>query len=124
MRRITTIIAFLFMVGQLGAQNINQSVQVTNEYETKFADFQKQGLAMDVPDSLYDFDYNFDYSVFETPYKGSYEFTPYRIVVKPDPMPYDGRKFYLRAGAGYALHPVLDMVYTPVAGEAQHIQYG
>ena len=33
------------------AQNINQSVQVTNEYETKFADFQKLGVDSQVPDS-------------------------------------------------------------------------
>lgn len=117
MRKVITIIALLVSAGHLGAQNINQSIQVTNEYETKFADFQKQGLEMNVPDSLYEFDYDFDYSVFETPYKGSYEFSPYRIVVKPDPIPYDGKKFYLRAGAGYTLHPLLDLVYTPVSGE-------
>lgn len=118
MRRIAILIAVLSVAGQLSAQNINQSVQVTNEYETKFADFQKQGVAMSVPDSLYSFDYNFDYSVFETPYKGSYEFSPYRIKITPDPLPYDGRKFYMRAGAGYSMHPELDIVFTPVAGNS------
>ena len=66
-----------------GAQNINQSVQVTNEYLTRFADFQKQGEELQVPDSLLRFDYNFDYSVFDTPYRGSYEFSPYRIDATP-----------------------------------------
>lgn len=114
MRRFAITAALICVAGQLFAQNINQSVQVTNEYETKFADFQKQGVEMTVPDSLYVFDYNFDYSVFETPYKGSYEFSPYMIKMTPEPMPYDGRKLYLRAGAGYSFHPVLDFVYTPL----------
>src|SRR5574344_1687750 len=88
------ISAALALCPQLLAQNINQSVQVTNEYETKFADFQKQGLNLSVPDSINHFDYSFDYSVFDTPY--------------------DGHTFYLRAGAGYTLHPVLELIYSPV----------
>ena len=114
MRRFAITAALVCLVGQLSAQNINQSVQVTNEYETKFADFQKQGMEMSVPDSLYEFDYDFDYSVFETPYKGSYEFSPYMIKMTPEARAYDGKKLYLRAGAGYSLHPVLDFVYTPL----------
>lgn len=114
MRKLAIISAALMLSGYLGAQNINQTVQVTNEYETKFADFQKQGVEMAVPDSLYEFDYDFDYSVFETPYKGSYEFTPYRVQFTPQARSYDGRKFYLKAGAGYSFHPELDLVYTPV----------
>src|SRR5574344_3867 len=108
------ISAALALCPQLLAQNINQSVQVTNEYETKFADFQKQGLNLSVPDSINHFDYSFDYSVFDTPYKGSYEFTPYLIKMNPSASPYDGHTFYLRAGAGYTLHPVLELIYSPV----------
>lgn len=96
------------------AQNINQSVQVTNEYETKFADFRKLEVKSELPDSLYDFDYSFDYSVFDSPYRGSYEFTPYEIRITPDPMAYDGSRFLLRAGAGYTLRPVLDLYWTAV----------
>ena len=109
--RINLAIALMALCAPLSAQNINQSVQVTNDYVTRFADFQKQGPAMVVPDSLYRFDYNFDYSVFETPYKGSYEFSPYRISVKPEARLYDGSKFYLRAGAGYTLHPQFELAW-------------
>ena len=97
------------------SQGIDQSVEVTNEYETRFSDFQKKGVTESVPDSLYRFDYNFDYSVFDSPYKGAYDFTPYEIKLTPDPVPYDGRILYARAGAGYSLHPVLDIAYTPLA---------
>lgn len=104
----------LTLCAALSAQNINQSVQVTNDYVTRFADFQKQGGALQVPDSLYRFDYDFDYSVFETPYRGSYEFTPYRIRVTPDPRPLDAASLYLRAGAGVAFRPQLLLAWQPV----------
>ena len=107
MKKTIIALATLALCASLSAQNINQSVQVTNDYVGRFADFQKQGSALQVPDSLYRFDYHFDYSVFETPYKGSYEFTPYEIQVTPEARLYDGRQLYLRAGAGYTLHPQL-----------------
>ena len=106
-----TLVALVALGAPLAAQNINQSVQVTNDYITRFADFQKLGPSLQVPDSLYRFDYDFDYSVFETPYKGSYEFSPYRIEVKPEARLYDGSKLYLRAGAGYSLHPQLEFAW-------------
>lgn len=114
MKRIIMSAALMALGLALAAQNINQSVQVDNDYQTSFADFQKSGPDIMVPDSLYSFDYSFDYSVFESPYRGSYEFTPYEIKVTPDVMGYDGGKFFLRAGAGYSMHPELDLVFNPV----------
>ena len=108
------ISAALLAATPLAAQGIRKSVEVTNEYETRFADFQKTGPSLSVPDSLYNFDYSFDYSVFDSPYRGAYEFTPYEVKITPDPIAYDGRTLALRAGAGYSLHPVLDVAYTPI----------
>ncbi len=112
---MSLVSAALLPAFPLAAQGIRQSVEVTNEYETRFADFQKKGPSPSVPDSLYSFDYSFDYSVFDSPYKGAYEFTPYEIRLTPDPLSYDGRLLHLRAGAGFTLHPLLEAVYTPVA---------
>lgn len=114
MKKTLSAIASLALCTALSAQNINQSVQVTNDYVTRFADFQKLGGGLQVPDSLYRFDYDFDYSVFETPYKGSYEFSPYRIRVTPEPRPLDAGRLYLRAGAGYVLRPQFDLVWQAV----------
>ncbi len=111
MKRINLAIAVMALCAPLSAQNINQSVQVTNEYASRFSDFQKTGPSLQVPDSLYRFDYSFDYSVFETPYKGSYEFSPYRISVTPEARLYDGSKFFLRLGAGYTIHPQFEMAW-------------
>ena len=118
MRKIfLTAAAALALLAPLSAQNINQSVQVTNDYVTRFADFQKLGASMQIPDTLYRFDYNFDYSVFETPYKGSYEFSPYQILVTPEKRNYDGSDFYLRAGAGYTIHPQLELAWQALRRE-------
>ena len=111
MRKSIHALAALVLCAPLFAQNINQTVQVTNDYVTRFADFQKQGGTLSVPDSLYRFDYHFDYSVFDTPYKGSYEFSPYRVRVTPQARLYDGSKFFLRAGAGYSFHPQFEMAW-------------
>lgn len=111
MKRINLAIAVMALCAPLSAQNINQSVQVTNDYVSRFADYQKTGPSLQVPDSLYRFDYAFDYSVFETPYKGSYEFSPYRISVTPEARLYDGSKFFLRLGAGYTIHPQFEMAW-------------
>lgn len=111
MKKINLAIAMMALCAPLSAQNINQSVQVTNDYVTRFADFQKQGPVLFVPDSLYRFDYSFDYSVFETPYKGSYEFSPYQIKVRPEMRLYDGNKLFVRAGAGYSLHPQFELAW-------------
>ena len=92
MKRISTALALLALCAPLGAQNINQTVEVTNDYRTRFADFQKQGPAMTVPDS----------------YKGSYEFSPYRIELTPEARQREAGRLYLRAGAGYTLHPQLE----------------
>lgn len=98
-----------------GAQNFNPKVEVTNTYEGKVMDVRKQDVPMNVPDSLLQFEYNVVYSVFDNPYKGSYEFKPYVIQMKPDSKPSDEKKLYLRAGAGYTLHPELDFVFTPAS---------
>ncbi len=114
---ISASAALLLGAVSLSAQGIDQNVEVTNEYETRFSDFQKRGPEGTVPDSVYRFDYSFDYSVFDSPYKGAYDFTPYEIKLTPEPVPYDGRLLYMRAGAGYSLHPVLELSYSPLSGE-------
>ena len=113
MRRYITITAGLLLAAAASAQNLNPTVQVTNVYEGKLMEVEKQTVPMALPDSLMQFDWNFNYSVFDNPYKGAYEFNPYFIEVKPDPVPYDGHKLYLRAGAGYSFHPELQAVWSP-----------
>ena len=105
---------FLVASGLASAQNLDPTVEVRRTYEGKLLEAHKPQLSMSVPDSLTRFDLDFDYSVFETPYKGSYEFNPYRLSMTPVQSVRRPGKFYLRAGAGYELHPEFDLVWSPV----------
>jgi hypothetical protein len=98
-------------------QNLNPTVEVTNAYEGGASSIAKPARTMAVPDSVTRFNLDFDYSVFEKPYQGAYEFTPYYVQLKPTPKPSTTEKFYLRAGAGFTLHPELDLVWTPLQKE-------
>ena len=98
-------------------QNLNPTVEVTNAYEGGASSISKPAQQMAVPDSVTRFNLDFDYSVFEKPFKGAYEFRPYYVQLKPEPKVSTEEKFYLRAGAGFTLHPELDLVWSPVRKE-------
>lgn len=115
--KMTLVFFTLALAATVRAQSINQSVEVNNDFESVMREVRKLGVDMSVPDSLLSFDYNFDYSVFDSPYKGAYEFSPYTIQITPEASRYDGRKLFLRAGAGFFLHPELNAVYAPGMGK-------
>lgn len=115
MKKLLTISVLVALSVSAAAQGVNSTVSVTNDYRSRAADVNKQTMEMLVPDSLLHFDYKFDYSVFESPYRGAYEFSPYSIKVSPEAAALSQRKLFLRAGAGYTLHPVLDFVWAPVS---------
>ena len=95
-------------------QNLNPTVEVTNAYEGASSSIVKPAQRMAVPDSVMKFNLDFDYSVSDRPYEGAYEFRPYYVRLKPTPAPSTEERFYLRLGAGYTLHPELDLVWTPL----------
>lgn len=114
MKKIYLYILALSVAGlSASAQDLDPTVVVDRVYEGKLMEVHKPLLDMAVPDSVMRFDLDFDYSVFDNPYKGSYEFNPYLLSMKPSvPTDRSGR-FYLRAGAGYQLRPEFDMVWSP-----------
>lgn len=109
------------MLAALGtaAQNLNSTVDVSNEYSNTFSGVSKSDIAMNVPDSLLQFNKEFDYAVFENPFKGSYEFSPYSVQLRPEQGYYGDRCLWLNAGAGWTMHPVLQAVYSPLMRNAQ-----
>ena len=98
------------------AQNLDPTVVINKAYEGSLIKVRKPSFEMAVPDSLTRFNLDFDYLVSEKPYKGADEFNPYVLTMKPAPMVRDMKSFYLRAGAGYTLHPTLDLVWSPFGG--------
>lgn len=122
MRNIFVISVFscIFAVSA-AAQNLDPTVEVSREYEGKLVDVHKPAFTMAVPDSVTRFALDFDYSVFENPYKGSYDFNPYLLTLKPSVSDNGESSFYLRAGAGYQLHPTFDAVWSPQLGKQKNL---
>jgi len=114
MKKLFFVISTIILSASVFAQNskLNPTVQVTNTYEAKLKEIEKHTLPTCVPDSIYHFDLNFDYSGFENPYKGTDEFNPFKTELDIAPRQLDFKKFYLKAGAGYTLAPFLDMAWT------------
>ena len=115
MKKIIISISALFViVASMEGQNIDPTVEVSRVYEGKLIEVHKPALEMAVPDTMYKFDLGFDYSVFSNPYKGSYEFKPYVMEMRPAVADVHKNTFYLQAGAGYTLHPTLDLLWSPI----------
>ncbi|MBE6251341.1 MAG: hypothetical protein E7111_06745 [Bacteroidales bacterium] len=110
---IMSLLVICFSAHMTLAQNIDPTIEVTRGYKAELVDIHKPVMEMSVPDSVYRFDLDFDYSVFESPYGGSYEFSPYTVSMKPQVARYKSPVLYLNAGAGYTLHPTLDLIYSP-----------
>ena len=117
----TLIAAAALAVLPVSAQNLNPQVQVTNDYKARLGLQGKQGLELEIPDSLRSFRSSVDYNVIATPYTGAYEFSPYEIAVTPQKAASQFSQFYLRAGAGYSLRPMLKAVYSPLHTESHTI---
>ncbi len=95
------------------AQDLNPTVEVTNAYESGHIEANKPLMEMAVPDSVLNFRLDFDYSISPKPYRGSYDFSPYVVDVQPESYSETAKTLFLRVGAGYSLHPTVDIVYTP-----------
>lgn len=113
LKTITTALAVM-MCWSAAAQNLDPTVEVNRAYEGKLLEIYKPALNMAVPDTVRQFDLDFDYSVFDNPYRGSYEFKPYELMMKPFAVERNAPSFWLKAGAGYTFHPDLELVWTPV----------
>ena len=114
MRKIYLVSAAMLMTAAVSfGQNFNPTVEVTNTYQGNPSEVHKPLLGMNVPDSLLRFDLDFDYEVFEKPYQGAYSFKPYMLNMRPAKDAWRGRQLYLKAGAGYTLHPQFEFVYSP-----------
>lgn len=115
MKKTLFVFACFALAGAMAsAQTFNPRVEVENTFEGKIVEAAKQALDMSVPDSLYKFQYQLDYTVFDNPYRGSYKFQPYQIEMKPDAAPSQARRFFFSLGGGWTLHPELDLVWSPM----------
>ncbi len=111
--RLLQTVGLVLLPFALSGQNLDPTVTVSKTYEGKLMDMGKPHVGMAVPDSVLRFDLDFDYSVNDTPYRGSYEFMPHSVEMKPSASVRENNVLYMKAGAGYQLHPVFDLVWSP-----------
>ena len=121
MKKILLSASLVVLGLQAYAQGLNQQVEVSNDYRSSLLDVVKVSVPMQVPDSVTRFNLVYDYSVFDNPYKGAYEFTPYGISVTPGKSQPDAGRFFLRAGAGYTLNPVLYAVWNAYRDSTMYV---
>ena len=114
MKRVLITISLLAACVALQAQNLNPVVEVTNVYAREATGIEKPNQLLSLPDSVYKFDLDFDYTVKSTPYKGAYEFNPYLVQLRPSARLSGEQKLYLKAGVGYRMHPEVDFVWNPL----------
>lgn len=114
MKKIFISAVLLGMGAGVFAQNLNPTVEVTNIYAREATGIEKPSQLLEMPDSVLHFNLDMDYTVNNTPYRGSYEFKPYLVQLRPQARPSDEGTLFVRLGAGYALHPEATVVWTPV----------
>ena len=114
MKKCIITAAALCVSAGLFAQNLNPVVEVTNTYAREASGIDKPSQLMALPDSVYSFNLDMDYSVRNTPYQGSYEFKPYLVQLRPQPRLSNEGTLFVRLGAGYGLHPEATVVWTPI----------
>lgn len=113
MKKLLFVLIFLFPVA-LAGQGLDPTVKVTGEYKAQVSSEDVPKEQVFLPDSIADFDTHFDYSVFDKPYQGSYEFQPYLLDLRPRKQPLYRNQFLLNASLGYTLHPRVDAYWEPV----------
>ena len=90
---------FVLVPSVASAQDIDPTVVVSRKYEGKLMEVSKPAIEMAIPDSVTTFALDIDYSVFEKPYKGAYEFNPYVLTMQPASAVQAPRQLYMEAGA-------------------------
>lgn len=99
------------------AQDLNPTVEVTRSYKGRTDMLVKPASKMAVPDSLMKFDLDFDYSVFDTPFKGGFEFNPYLLDFKPEASSDGSHRAFLSGSFGWPVGTEFDGVWEPLASD-------
>lgn len=117
MKRVISLIsaALLLQFAAFAQEDLNPTVTVTNTYQGEAYGIVKPAQLIQIPDSVSRFNLDFDYSVFESPYKSAYEFQPYDVQIRPQSQELTDGKLFVRAGAGYTLHPDFHAVFIPLS---------
>ncbi len=117
--RIILVSVLLLAVNavRLGAQTgINSTVEVERDYEGRITSIEKAPMDIPVDDSLLNFNLDFNYTTFYSPYKDLYEFSPTLTVGPADYGKVVYPWLYARLAASYPWTPSADLYVSPRLG--------
>ena len=108
------MLGIAFETGELFAQQkIDPTLEVTREFDGAMLNIHKSALNTEIADSLKDFRIDFNYTIFDKPYKDLYEFTPiasaqiYRPESEREPV------FCLEGGVSFPFTPEAGLWFRP-----------
>ena len=108
---ILTVMVLLAIPATLGAQNA--TVRVDKNYEGDLTGAGKPKMAMNFADTLRNFNLNFDYHIFDKPFRDLYEFSPLPSAQIHSPMQADYPWIIAKVGLSFPLSPVATVYLQP-----------
>ena len=113
--RAVLLVATMFAIVQTmnAQQRIDPTVEVEKEFDSKMTNIVKTPLNTAIPDSLTSFNLDFNYSIFDKPYKDLYEFSPLPSAKLQSSIQEKYPVLMAKAGIGYQLSPIGEIYYHP-----------
>lgn len=102
-------------------QKIDPTVEVEKEFDGKMTNIVKGALNSSIPDSLTSFNLNFNYSIFDKPYKDLYEFSPLPSAQLQGKVKEKYPVLMAKAGLGLPLMPFAAVTFQPELKEGNSL---
>lgn len=117
MKRYITITITVVMLALATAvqaqQKIDPTLEVEKDFDGKMSNIVKGRLNTTIPDSLTSFNLNFNYSIFDKPYRDLYEFSPLPSAQLQGKTKEKYPVFSAKAGLGVPLAPFAAVTFQP-----------
>lgn len=108
-----TIGCLFYGSSSFAQQKIDPTIEVKRDFDGKMLEINKSKLDTRVNDTLNNFNLNFNYSIFEKPYRDMYEFSPLPSARIHNPVTAKYPVFYANIGIGFPINPYADIYYQP-----------
>ncbi len=111
------LLAVTLMAGTISyaqqPQKIDPTVEVQKDFDSKIPNIHKSRLNTSIPDSLSSFNLNFNYSIFNKPYRDLYEFSPLPSAQIQSKVKTENPIFLAKLAVGYPLTPDAGVWFQP-----------
>lgn len=115
-----TVLTILFTVANLSAQQrIDPTVEVKRDFESTLIEIDKGELDTSINDTLTSLNLDFNYTIFEKPYRDMYEFNPLPSLKLKNNTYSTAPFFYAKVSAGYPLSPNAEVYFMPLVNNKE-----